>query len=206
LLWPCADFSFASSYALALQALVALALLLALLPADVDTLGFVLFAAANVALARIFERKWVLRERKLAAAWGSDVGPTAAAHDRRAQFRGWLERSAVDHRLAPFYPQGRRLARQIAASSVLAVLVAALVSANLLLVTSRGFQGFATASRANVSLANLLIAAVARCLTAPVLSLAVQMLTAWENHETHETHDASLTLKCAWLAVCWCSC
>lgn len=187
------DFSFASCYALTLQSLLALSLLLALLSwnwqdavtkrdragsssLSTDRLCLLAFAAANCAVARVFERKWALRERKLAAVWGTDHDFAVASHGRRAQFRGKLRRNAIDHRLAPFYSPKRRLAKQIAGSCALVALLTAQLSLYLLLVTNHRFQELATASRANVSLANALVAVVARCLATPVLTWVVQAL------------------------------
>lgn len=165
-------------------------------PFSVDHFSLIVFAIANCVIARIFEKRWIFKEKKLAATWGTNHNFAVSTHDRRPRFNGQLQRSEIDHRFAPFYSPRRRLIKQLLTSTALLALVALVLGANFMLVTSSHFQQFSQSSRLNVSLSNVVIAALGRCLASPSITYVVEVLTEWENHETHESHDAALTLKC----------
>lgn len=203
------DFAYTSFYTQALQYLCAIVLLLELLKSwklsalaaeqdeqlrRVSTYFAVGFCLFNCAFVQVFVRKWAVQQRLLACEWGvSDLRSTLHT---RPQFRGQMERSAINLRLEPHYPSAKRLVKRVVSYLSLVGLSGAILFAYYTLLTSQAFKKTFRSSQASLRGSNILLAVLTKCVGVPLAHVS-KRLNDWENYKTQADYDTNLTLKCA---------
>lgn len=204
------DFAYTSFYTQALQYLCATVLLLGLLKSwklaalasseqdeqlrRLSACFAVGFCLLNCAFVQVFVRKWAVQQCLLACEWGvSDLKSTLHT---RPQFRGQMERSAINLRLEPHYPPAKRLAKRIASYLSLVGLSGAILFAYYTLLASQAFEKTFRSSQASLPGSNVLLAVLTKCVGVPLAHVS-KRLNDWENYKTQVDYDTNLTLKCA---------
>lgn len=152
------------------------------------------FCLLNCAFVQVFVRKWAVKERLLACEWG--VSDLKSSLHTRPQFRGQMERSAINLRLEPHYPPAKRLVKRIVSYLSLVGLSGAILFAYYTLLTSQAFERSFRGSQASLQSSHLLLAVLTKCVGVPLAHVS-KRLNDWENYKTQVDYDTNLTLKCA---------